>query len=178
MSTPVNNIGETVELNSPKPLHQPETPQSGWWKSPASLATDPVFLRVKDQYRLASVGLYTASVGWSLTHNAKEGWIPSAAVYCGQLCAAPRQELEEVAAALVAAGLWCEATVDGIDGFVVAGAEKAVQERFARQLSASNAGKASQQSGQPRSTGSRWPQRPPKPDANSSVDWSQISGEL
>lgn len=164
-----------MDRQLPKPQYQPETPMSGWWKSPASLATDPVFLRVEDQYRLAAVGLYTASVGWSLTHNAEGGWIPSAAVYCGQVCAAPRKELEEVASALVSAGIWCEASLDGIDGFVVAGAEKAVQERYARQVSASNAGKASQGA---KSPSPRWPQRPERPDANKSVDWSKETGEL
>lgn len=164
-----------MDRQMPKPQYQPETPQSGWWKSPASLATDPVFLRVEDQYRLAAVGLYTASIGWSLTHNAQDGWLPAAAVYCGQVCAAPRQELENVSAALVVAGLWCEASLDGIDGFVVAGAEKAVQERYARQVSASNAGKASHGA---KSPAPRWPQRPEKPDANRAVDWSKETGEL
>lgn len=161
-----------------KPAFQPETPQSGWWKSPASLATDPVFLRVEEKYRLASVGLYSAAIGWALTHNAEDGWVPAAAIVCGQVCAAPREELEAVAKALLAAGIWCEAVVGGIEGFVVAGAEKAVRERYARQISASNAGKASQQKQEPANTYNKWPKKPQRIDPDRPVDWSQVSDEL
>lgn len=161
-----------------QPALQPATPQSGWWKSPASLATDPVFLRVTEKYRLAAVGLHTAAIGWALTHNAEDGWVPVAAVVCGQVCAAPREELENVAKAIVTAGIWCEAVVNGIEGFVVAGAEKAVRERYARQVSASNAGRASQTQHGSSTANNRWPKRQQKIDPDRQVDWSQVSEEL
>ena len=163
----------------PIPPNAPSAPPSGWWKSPASLATDPVFLRVSDEHRLAAVGLYTAAVGWTLTHESAEGWLPTAALYYGQVCAAPSEQLRAVAAELVKAGIFAEAVHGGMEGFTIAGAAKAIKERFARQVSASNAGKASaeaQANGRPPA-----PQnyvRPWKSYDLPKVDWSKETGEL
>lgn len=168
-----------MDRNLPQPQYQPATPLSGWWKSPASLATDPVFLRVKDEHRLAAVGLYTAAVGWTLTHDASEGWVPAAALLCGQVCAAPREQLEAVTKALVEAGIFVECELDAMNGFIVAGAAKAISERFARQSNASAAGKASAEAqANVRSTPSKYPPRPPRIDPDKPVDWSKVSDEL
>jgi hypothetical protein len=86
--------------------------------------------------------------------------------------------LVEVSEALVGAGLWLPLTIDGLDGYVVAGAAVAVQERFARQSSASKAGQTSQQNQGSRVTSQRFPTKPPKPNPDSKVDWSQVSEEL
>lgn len=162
----------------PQPTFELNTPAAGWWKAPSALGTDPVFLRVEDRHRLASIGLYVASIGWALNHAAKNGWIPEPAVTGGQLTAAPRDQLVEVAEALVAAGIWARCELDGMAGFVIAGASKAVEERFARQNSASKAGKASAQSGSQKAPTSKYPTRPVTPDPNKYVDWSKESGEL
>ena len=169
-----------MDRNLPQPQYSPATPSSGWWKSPASLATDPVFLRVSDAHRLAAVGLYTAAVGWTLTHDASEGWVPAAALLYGQVCAAPREQLEAVTAELVKAGIFVECEMDAMKGFIVAGAAKAIRERFARQLSASTAGKASAdaQASTRTAPASKFPPRPAKIDPDKSVDWSKVSEEL
>jgi hypothetical protein len=166
----------------PQPLYQPATPPAGWWKSPASLATDPAFLRVDTEHRLAAIGLYTAAIGWTLTHSSAQGWVPAAAMLYGQVCAAPQQQVQAVLDALVSGGLFLPASVDGMNGYVVAGARKAVQERFARQESASGAGKRSQEA----RTGKPAEVDPPKfdrqgrrvLDANRKVDWSKETGDL
>lgn len=163
-----------MDIPLPAPQHSPSTPPAGWWKSPASLATDPVFLRVSDDQRLAAVGLYTAAVGWSLTHENPEGWIPAAALFCGQVCAAPSEQLREVARELVDAGIFAAAVMHDMDGFVVAGAAKAISERFARQQSAANAGRASAEA----QASTRYSSSPRKIDANKPVDWSKQTGEL
>jgi hypothetical protein len=165
-----------MDIPLPTPPHAPSTPQSGWWKSPASLATDPVFLRVSDEHRLAAVGLYTAALGWTLTHNSEEGWVPAAALFHGQVCAAPADQLRTVANELVDAGIFSAGVLGDMDGFVVAGADKAIRERFARQLSASAAGKASAEAqASARPTAQKYPT---KIDANKPVDWSKETGEL
>lgn len=169
-----------MDRKLPQPQYQPATPPSGWWKSPASLATDPVFLRVPDEHRLAAVGLYTAAVGWTLTHDAGEGWVPAAALLYGQVCAAPSEQLRVVAESLVTAGIFVEVELDGMAGYIVAGAAKAISERFARQQSASAAGKASaeaQASGRT-PTPSKYPGRPPRIDPDKPVDWSKVGETL
>lgn len=171
-----------MEDELPQPVHQPATPPAGWWKSPASLATDPVFLRVDDPHRLAAIGLYTAAIGWTLTHSSNQGWVPAAALLYGQVCAAPQQQVQAVLDALVAAGLFLPTVVDGMNGYVVAGAKKAVQERFARQESASGAGRKSQEARSEKSaeTEPRKFDRQGRQifDANRKVDWSKETGEL
>lgn len=169
-----------MDRQLPQPQYQPATPSSGWWKSPASLATDPVFLRVQpDELRLASVGLYTAAVGWTLSHDAAEGWIPTAALLYGQVCAAPTDQLRQVTDALVAAGLFVEVELDGMEGVIVAGAAKAHAERYARQQSAANAGRASAEAAAGKeASSSKYPPRPRRFDANTPVDWSKETGEL
>lgn len=157
-----------MDYQLPKPTHEPSTPKAGWWKAPASLATDPVFLRVSTTHRLSAVGLHAAATGWCLNNNSTDGWIPCDAVLCGQVCAAPSAQLGEVATELVKAGIWAEAEKDGIDGYVVAGAAQYVEERFARQASASNAGMKSQQVQASRSGKLRI-----NPDAP--TDWSKES---
>ena len=163
-----------MERELPQPQYQPSTPPSGWWKAPSSLATDPVFLRVPDELRLAAVGAYTAAVGWCVQHEAAEGWIPNAAIMYGQVCAAPTEQLRTVVDALVTAGLLLAVELDGMKGYVVAGAVKAVTERFARQKSASNAGTRSAEVAAEKQN--RYPQRRPKIDANTPVDWSKEDG--
>ena len=166
----------------PQPLYQPAAPPAGWWKSPASLATDPVFLRVADEHRLAAIGLYTAAIGWTLTHNSNQGWVPTAALLYGQVCAAPQAQVQSVLDALVVAGVFLPAESDGMVGYVVAGARKAVQERFARQESASGAGKRSQESRADKTESSnqtRYDRSGRKIiDANAKTDWSKVSTEL
>lgn len=170
-------IGFLMDLPIPVPRYAPATPQSGWWKSPASLATDPVFLRVSDEHRLAAVGLYSAAVGWTLTHDSSEGWVPAAALIYGQVCAAPAEQLRVVATELVDAGIFAAAVMHDMDGYIVAGADKAIKERFARQASASTAGKASAEA--QASTRTIAPSRSNgKIDANNPVDWSKVTGEL
>ena len=165
-----------MDRTLPQPQHQPSRPPSGWWRAPASLATDPVFLRIPDELRLAAVGAYLAAVGWCVQHEAAEGWIPKAAVMYGQMCAAPSEQLKTVIEALVSGGLLAAAAVDGMDGYVVAGAANAVSDRFARQQSASNAGKASAEAASSKSH--RYPPKRPTIDANAQVDWSQETGIL
>ena len=167
-----------MEDDLPQPQFQPATPPAGWWKSPASLATDPVFLRVSDEHRLAAVGLYTAAVGWTLTHSSREGWVPAAALLYGQVCAAPQAQVQAVLDALVAAGVFLPTVVDGMNGYVVAGARKAVQERFARQESAAGAGRKSQEQRGDSAPASKFPKPKPRIDANTPVDWSMVSAEL
>lgn len=164
----------------PQPQHQPATPPSGWWKSPGSLATDPCFLRVDSSLRLAAVGLYTGAIGWILAHDAVEGWIPEAALLFGQVCAAPSDQLATVSAELVKAGIFAAVNLDGMNGFVVAGGVKALNDRFARQKSASTAGKASAeaQATSRSSTPSKYPGRPPRIDPDKKVDWSQVDEAL
>jgi len=175
-----------MENQIPKPLHGPSQPQSGWWKAPASLATDPVFLRVSDEHRLGAVATYTALIGWCLTHNSKEGWVPAPAISYGQVLAAPREQLEAATAALVEAGILTPVDLGGVPGYVVAGAAKAVEERYNRQASAANAGKTSAENkkaanqGQSRNavTLDRYGRKRFDPDANTDLDWSTISEEL
>lgn len=168
-----------MEIELPQPTYRLDTPASGWWKAPSAIGTDPVFLRVEEEHRLAAVGVYIASIGWCLMHNSRDGWLPAAAVTSGQVIAGDREQLLKTAAALVAAGIWARANVDGLDGFVVAGASKAVEERFARQ---ENARKAGQTSAQAKSTNSapvrEYAKRPGRIDANAAVDWSKQTGEL
>ena len=163
-----------MDRQLPQPQYQPSTPLSGWWKAPASLATDPVFLRVPDEHRLAAVGTYAAAVGWCVQHEAAEGWIPNAAIMYGQVCAAPTEQLRDVVDALVTAGLLAAVELDGMKGYVVAGAVKAVTDRFARQKSASDAGKKSAEAAAEKMD--RYPPRRPKIDANAPVDWSKEDG--
>lgn len=160
----------------PQPEFTPANPASGWWKAPGTLATDPAFLRVPDDLRLAAVGLYVASLGWALSHQGEDGWVPASALHLGQACAAPREQLEAAARALVVAGLFATASVGGLDGYVVAGASKAVQERFARQQSAQNAGRASASGGRPSSNYS--PKSHGRVNPDRKVDWSQVSEQL
>lgn len=165
-----------MDDNLPQPNFILTTPAAGWFKTPAAIGSDQVFLRVPDSLRLSAVGLFISSIGWALNHNAQNGWIPAAAVHGGQLTAAPRDQLLLVSESLVGAGLWLPLTIDGLDGYVVAGAATAVKERFARQLSASNAGKASQAGGAP--TYGRFPQKARRVDPDAKVDWSAVSTEL
>lgn len=168
-----------MEHSSPTPTHSPSMPQSGWWKCPQSLATDPVFLRVEDSQRIAAVGVYVASLGWCLTHTSTDGWVPTAAVSYGQVLAGPREQLDAAAAALVGAGLFAIAEVNGMNGYVVAGAAHAVAERYKRQASAAEAGRASQASQGASRTPSTSPyRRPSKPNPDAPVDWSQVSTDL
>lgn len=160
-----------MDDNLPQPSYVLTTPAAGWFKTPAALGTDPVFLRTPDELRIACIGLFCSSIGWALNHNAKNGWIPEPAISFGQVIAAPSNQLQEVAAALVHAGLWLPLELDGIRGFVVAGAATAVQERFARQASASNAGRTSQMSQNAKSA----PNGKKKIDANDPTDWSKVS---
>lgn len=165
-----------MERQLPQPQYQPSTPPSGWWKAPSSLATDPVFLRVPDEHRLAAVGTYAAAVGWCVQHEAAEGWIPNAAIMYGQVCAAPTEQLRTVVDALVTAGLLVAVELDGMKGYVVAGAVKAVTERFARQQSAANAGTKSAEAAAEKRE--RQQLRRPRIDANAPVDWSKEDGTL
>ena len=160
----------------------PSSPQSGWWKAPASLATDPVFLRVEDEYRIASVGLYVAAVSWAVLHNSEEGWVPNAALTCGQVLAAHHKQLVETVQALAKAGIFSEHVNLGIEGYFVAGAEKAVLERFKRIESAANAGRNSQkqktvepQPGE-QFTVDKFGRKRFDPDIP--VDWSSVSEDL
>jgi hypothetical protein len=166
-----------LEHVAPTPTHSPSMPQSGWWKCPQSLATDPVFLRIEDEQRIASVAVYVASLGWCLTHNSSEGWVPSAAVSYGQVLAGPRDQLNAAAEALVGAGLFAIAEVNGMSGYVVAGAAHAVAERYKRQASAAEAGRASQASQSANRSPSTY-RRPSKPNPDAPVDWSQVSTDL
>lgn len=166
-----------MEQELPQPTYELNTPAAGWWKAPAAIGSDPIFLRVTDELRMAAVALHVSTLGWALNHAATLGWIPGPAVLGGQVIAAPRQQLEEAAAALIGAGLWVAVEVDGLAGYVVAGAARAVKERFARQVSASNAGRTSQ-SNQAKSTPSRYPTKAMKPDPDRYVDWSKETGEL
>jgi hypothetical protein len=167
-----------MEDNLPQPTFVLTTPAAGWFKAPSAIGSDQVFLRVSDDLRLAAVGLFISSIGWALNHNAQNGWVPAPAVHGGQLTAAPRELLVRVSEALVGAGLWLPLTIDGLDGFVVAGAAVAVQERFARQANASKAGQTSQQNQGSRFTSQRFPAKPNKPDPDAKVDWSRVSEEL
>ena len=167
-----------MENIQPEPTHTPSMPQSGWWKCPQSLATDPVFLRVEDDQRLPAVGLYVACIGWTLTHNSVDGWLPVAAVTYGQVLAAPSNQLVAAAGALLKAGLIVPAQVNGMDGYIVAGASRAVAERYRRQESAAEAGRASQQKqGGERQGGNKLPPKN-KIDPNAAVDWSKVSTDL
>jgi hypothetical protein len=167
-----------MEDNLPQPTFVLTTPAAGWFKTPAAIGSDQVFLRVSDDLRLAAVGLFVSSIGWALNHNAQNGWVPAPAVHGGQLTAAPRELLVEVSEALVGAGMWLPLTIDGLDGYVVAGAALAVQERFARQSSASKAGQTSQLNQGSRVTSQRFPAKTNKPNPDSKVDWSTISEAL
>jgi len=162
----------------PVPAYKLTTPAAGWFKTPAAIGSDQVFLRVPDDLRLGAVGLFISSLGWALNHNAQNGWIPAPAVYFGQLTAAPREQLEATAEALVVAGLWAKASIDGLEGFVVAGAQQAVQERFARQQSASRAGQSSQVVQAKKDPVNRFPPRTEKPNPDKPVDWSSVSEDL
>jgi hypothetical protein len=168
--------GEAMDNELPSPTYKLTTPAAGWFKTPAAIGSDQVFLRVPDELRLAAVGLFIASIGWALNHNAQNGWIPAPAVLGGQLTAAPRDLLQATSEALVNAGLWATASIDGLDGFVVSGAAVAVQERFARQQSASKAGQSSQNVQQTRQTTPYVKASKPNPDAK--VDWSRVSEEI
>jgi hypothetical protein len=168
-----------MEDDLPQPQFQPATPPAGWWKSPASLATDPVFLRVPDTDRLAAIGAYTASVGWTITHSSEQGWVPAAALLYGQVCPAPQDQMARAIEGLVSAGLFLPTDVDGMGGYVVAGAKKAVEERFARQKSAAGAGHQSQkQRSEADESVKRYPPSKKRIDANAPVDWSKVSSEL
>jgi hypothetical protein len=80
---------------------------------------------------------------------------------------------------MVRAGIFAVANQGGMEGFTIAGASKAIKERFARQASASNAGKASAEAqANVRPNASRYPERPAKIDANKPVDWSKQSEQL
>lgn len=160
----------------PQPRFAPKTPASGWWKAPATLATDPVFLRISDQIRLEAIAVYISAVGWALVHNAEDGWIPEAALFYGQACPAPMDRLKIAATQLVTAGIISECSVDGIPGFVISGASKVVKERFARQEAASTAGKASAEA--QTKSGRYGPQKVGKIDANRPTDWSNVSENL
>lgn len=166
-----------MEQDLPQPTYELKTPAAGWWKAPAAIGSDPIFLRVPDELRMSAVALHVSALGWALNHAATLGWIPGPAVLGGQVIAAPRDQLEGASAALIGAGLWVSVEMDGLAGYVVAGAAKAVQERFARQNSASNAGRTSQ-SNQARAAASRYPTKPRTPDPNKYVDWSKETGEL
>ena len=160
----------------PQPPFAPKSPASGWWKVPATLATDPVFLRISDENRLEAIAVYLSAVGWALSHNAEDGWMPSAALLYGQACPAPTNKLKVAAEELAAAGIILECSVDGIPGYVIAGASKAVKERFARQEAASTAGKASAEA-QVKS-GRYFAPKQGKIDANRPTDWSNVAEEL
>ncbi len=160
----------------PQPLFAPRTPSSGWWKLPATLATDPVFLRISDGLRLEAIAVYIAAVGWTLSHNAEDGWLPPAALIYGQACPAPSERITAAVQELVAAGIIAPYEVDGIPAYVIAGASKAVQERFARQEAASTAGRASAEA--QTHGGKSGASRGGKLDANKVTDWSQVSEEL
>ena len=163
----------------PQPTYQLSAPAAGWWKAPSSLGTDPVFLRVPETCRAAAIGVYISSIGWCLNHNAQNGWIPAAAVVGGQVVAALRQDLEAAAAGLVKAGVWCEVELEGLPGYVVAGAAKAVAERYARQESARQAGITSREVSAARAPSpSKYPPKKTAPDPNKWVDWSKETGEL
>ena len=167
-----------MEDDLPQPAFLLTTPAAGWFKVPAAIGSDQVFLRVKAPQRLAAVGLFIGSIGWALNHNAKNGWIPAEAVHGGQLVAAPHDLLVQISEALVDAGLWMPVSVEGLDGYVVAGAATAVQERFARQTSASRAGQASQQAQNANVPRGNFGARPSKPNPDNKVDWSGISEAL
>jgi hypothetical protein len=166
-----------MENELPTPTYKLTTPAAGWFKTPAAIGSDQVFLRVPDELRLGAVGLFISSLGWALNHNAQNGWIPAPAVLGGQLTAAPREQLVATAEALVQAGLWAKVAIDGLDGFVVSGAAQAVQERFARQQSASRAGQSSQSVQQARSVSATF-SKAGKPNPDAKVDWSRVSEEL
>jgi hypothetical protein len=162
-------------MNLPQPIRGLQTQAAGWWKAPSSLGTDPSFLRLPDETRLAAIALHTCAIGWCLNHDARDGWIPAAAVQYGQVVAAPPSALLLAADGLVDAGLWTRAEKDGLSGYVVAGAATSVEQRFARQESARQAGitsAASRPVGQPKPSGRN------KIDPNQSVDWSKESTEL
>lgn len=162
-------------MNQPEPTRKLQTQAAGWWKAPSSLGTDPAFLRVPDETRLAAIALHACAIGWCLNHDARDGWIPTAAVQYGQVVAAPPNLLLKAAEGLVQAGLWSTADRDGLNGFVVGGAADSVEQRFARQESARQAGltsAATRPVGQPKA------QPKNKIDANKFVDWSQESTEL
>lgn len=160
------------DLSTPQPTYELTTPAAGWFKMPAAIGSDPVFLRAPAPVRMACIGLYCSSIGWALNHNAQKGWVPEEAVLFGQVVAAPRDLVMEVIQALVHAGLWLPFEMDGIRGYVVAGAAVAVQERFARQASASKAGTMS------RENANKNVPRKPRIDANAQVDWSNIDENL
>ena len=165
------NEGELMDL--PQPIRTLQTQAAGWWKAPASLGTDPAFLRVPDEIRVAAVGLHVGAVGWCLNHDARDGWIPEAAVLSGQVVPSLREILLDVCEGLVLAGLWIRASKEGMEGFVVAGAEQSVRERFARQESARQAGITSREVASQRS-----PDKRKRVDANNYVDWSKEDGTL
>lgn len=163
----------------PTPPVSPAMPPSGWYKFSAGIPTDPVFLRVNDEHRLASVGLWAAAVGWTLIHDSEDGWVPDAALVYGQACAAPSDQIRAVIEQLVAAGLFSPETRDGLAGYRVGGAEKAISERFARKESASAAGKKSQEAQADKRSQMRVDRFGRKHfDPDVPVDWSQVSGEL
>jgi hypothetical protein len=159
-------------FSTPQPTYELTTPDAGWFKMPAAIGSDPVFLRAPAQMRMACIGMYCASIGWALNHNAQKGWIPEEAILYGQVVAAPSDMVMEVIQSLVTAGLWLPLEMDGIRGYVVAGAALAVQQRFARQSSASKAGTMS------RENALRKSERKPRIDANAPVDWSNVEETL
>lgn len=168
-----------METELPQPTYRIDTPAAGWWKAPSSIGTDPAFLRVDEKYRLGAVGLYISSIGWCQVHNSSNGWVPKAAILSGQVIAGEKQQLVETAEALVLAGIWSEARLEGLEGFVVAGAAKAVQERFARQENARRAGQVSAQMKTSQSGDQReYKKRSQRVDANTKVDWTSVSSEL
>lgn len=165
-------------MSLPQPLRGLQTETAGWWKAPSSLGTDPAFLRVPDEIRLSAIALHACSIGWCLNHDARDGWIPSVAVKYGQVVAAPPETLVKAAEGLVQAELWIHAEKDGLPGFVVSGAALSVEQRFARQESARQAGITSVSS-RPVGT-SKFPPSKKRidPDANRDIDWSKVGEEL
>lgn len=165
-------------MSLPQPTRGLQTETAGWWKAPSSLGTDPVFLRVPDAVRLSAIALHACSIGWALNHDARDGWIPAAAVQYGQIVAAPPETLVEAADGLVQGGLWVPAEKDGLPGFVVAGAALSVEQRFARQESARQAGITSAATRPVGTSKFSPPKKRIDPDANRAIDWSKVSEEL
>lgn len=156
-------------LNLPQPAFQPAFPPSGWWKCPISIFNDPVVYRLEPEIRLSAIGLLNAAIGWALSANCSDGWVPREAMLRGQACPAPEELIKNCLEALNEAGLICATPKDGVEGYVISGAAKAAADREARKQSASDAGKASQAKRAPLFRGQL--------EADQKVDWSKESGD-
>ncbi len=113
------------------------TPAPGWWAVPHNIGNDRKWAQIPEEQVLACLGLYLASIGYSICHEAEtlSGLELERHLIVG---AASTPSVMDAASHLIAAGIWTELPGVGID----CGAAQHIQEKTERIERARKGGEA------------------------------------